>query len=70
MEMSKKLTWVILSFYFLIILLTIFLNLFGNDVKFILDYLQPLAITVIVSYFGKSGYENKFKINNNGSSGI
>lgn len=60
---SKILTWFVLSFYFISLIMTVLVKIFKNiDITFMMDYLQPLAISIIFFYFGKSGVENWEKI--------
>lgn len=66
-EMSKKLTWTILIFFFVMILATYVANLcFGRDItglEYILDYLFWLTLTFCLVYLPKSLVENIFKYN-------
>jgi hypothetical protein len=65
MEFSKILAIFILIFYFLTLTISAVIFLTSNiDISFILQYLQPIVLTVIASYYVKSGVENFKKIDN------
>jgi hypothetical protein len=55
MEFSKKLITTILITWISTIILVSVCSLFGKDIKFILDYVQPVFITGCIGYLGKSG---------------
>lgn len=67
MEFSKKLITTILITWISTIILVSVCSLFGKDIKFILDYVQPVFITSCIGYLGKSGTENVLKIKANTS---
>lgn len=65
METSKKITWVFIALYIIVLGLGIYLNTIGYDIDFIIRYVHQIMIVIIVSYFGKAGVENYQKITNN-----
>ena len=65
MEFSKKLTIAILSFWaFSIIAIGTTNILFNAQLEFLMTYINPLAMISTGGMYGKSAYENKFKIQN------
>jgi hypothetical protein len=66
MEFSKILAICILGFYGLAVIVCALLFATWNiDIKFTLDYLQPLAIATLSVYGLKAGAENIQKLKNN-----
>lgn len=60
---SKKLTWVIIIFYIIAFAsIEIAYIKYNKELSHLLNYVLPLAMTVVLSYFGKSGFENYNKI--------
>jgi len=63
LEMSKKLTVVILTFWILLIIADIIIYLItGNTINDIVDYVNTSFLVILGSYFGKSMIENVTKI--------
>lgn len=62
METSKKITWVFIALYIIVIGLGIYLDTLGYDIDFIIKYVHQIMIVIVVSYFGKAGVENYKKI--------
>lgn len=62
LETSKKITWIFIVFYILMLVVSAILSIVGYDIRFILDYVHQIIIIIVVSYFSKSGIENVQKI--------
>jgi len=65
METSKKITWVFIALYIIVISLGIYLDTLGYNIDFIIRYVHQIMIVIVVSYFGKAGVENYKKIEGN-----
>jgi len=60
---SKQLAWVIVIFYIIAFFSVEFAYIkYGKDLFQLYGSILPLPMTVIVSYFGKAGIENYYKI--------
>lgn len=68
METSKKIAWVFIALYIIVIGLGIYLNTLGYDINSIIKYVQQIMIVIAVSYFGKAGVENYKKIDGSNKS--
>lgn len=63
LEMSKKLTIIVLIFWILLIIADIvFYMIFNKDINIIVDYVNTAFLVILGSYFGKSMVENISKI--------
>ena len=63
---SKRLTWVIIIFYILAFFSVEYAYIkYDKDLFQLYSSIIPVAMTVILSYFGKSGVENYKKISLN-----
>lgn len=63
MEMSKLIVGVILLTWVCnVIFANIIYSLKGTDVSFLLNYVNPILLTTLGLYMGKSGFENVNKI--------
>lgn len=61
LEMSKKFAIVVL----LVWIVSIAISYITNSVNPIMEYIQAGFMTVLISYFGKSGFENVTRTINN-----
>lgn len=63
MEFSKKSTMFILGFCSIVFIGVFAEYIFhGKNTKELLDYLQPVIMTILISYYGKAAVENVTKV--------
>lgn len=66
---SKQLTWVLVNFYILSIILVGLVHIIFNlNLSYLLNYESPIIIVVIGFYFNKAKHENLANINNSTTS--